>query len=83
MPATITILENRIPVYCRLHGDGEAFALLDYGVQTNLVFVVRLKGGIVKHFYSDDIRIYENPMDGDSWNIEIPEDWKPKPEKKK
>jgi len=24
----------------------------------------------VKHYYSDDIRIYDNPMNGKGWNVE-------------
>ena len=58
-------------------GDGRAIFMIDYGIDVNTVWVVRLKGGIVKHFYSDDIRIYDNPMNGEGWDIEIPKDWKP------
>lgn len=53
-------------------GDGEAILVIDYGVNTNSVWVVRMKGGIVKHFYSDDIRIYGNPMNGEGWDVEKP-----------
>jgi hypothetical protein len=28
-----------------------------------------MEGGIVKHFYSDDIIIYGNPMNGIAWDI--------------
>jgi len=45
-------------------------------LNVNTIWVVRLKGGEVKHFYSDDIRIYANPMDGNGWDIEIPKNWK-------
>jgi hypothetical protein len=31
--------------------------------------------GIVKHFFSEDIRVYGNPMDGREWDVEIPKDW--------
>ena len=50
-------------------GDGEAFFIVDYGVNVNTVWVVRLPGGEVKHFYSDDIRIYDNPMNGKGWDV--------------
>jgi len=50
-------------------GDGEAMFIIDYGVNVNTVWVVRLPGGIIKHFYSDDIRIYDNPMNGNGWDI--------------
>lgn len=62
-------LNPTIPVACREHGDGEAYLIIDYGINVNTVWVVRLPGGIVKHFYSDDIRIYGNPMDGQGWDI--------------
>ena len=50
-------------------GDGEAIFLLDYGPDTNTCWAVRLDGGIVKHFWSDDIRVYGNPMDGNGWDV--------------
>jgi hypothetical protein len=50
-------------------GDGEAMFIIDYGVNVNTVWVVRLPGGEVKHFYSDDIRIYDNPMNGQGWDL--------------
>lgn len=68
-------LTNTIDVHTPL-GVGEAMFLIDYGLNVNTVWVVRLKGGEVKHFYSDDIRIYANPMDGNGWDIEIPKNWK-------
>ena len=40
----------------------EAIFIIDYGVNVNTVWVCRMAGGEVKHFYSDDIRIYDNPM---------------------
>jgi hypothetical protein len=52
------------------HGDGEAILFIDYGLAVNSVWVVRLDGGKVLHYYSDDIRIYGNPMDGKGWDIE-------------
>jgi hypothetical protein len=51
-------------------GDGEAFFIIDYGVNVNTVWVVRLDGGVMKHFYSDDIRVYGNPMNGKGWDCE-------------
>ena len=51
-------------------GDGEAMFIIDYGVNVNTVWVVRFKGGVIKHFYSDDIRIYDNPMNGNGWDVE-------------
>lgn len=53
-------------------GDGEAFIIIDYGANINTVWVVRLKGGIIKHFYSDDIRIYDNPMNGNGFDVVEP-----------
>lgn len=57
------------------HGIGDAILFIDYGLNTNSIFVVRLKGGKVLHYYSDDIRIYGNPMDGKGWDIDIPIEW--------
>ncbi len=51
------------------HGDGDAILFIDYVLTTNSVWVVRLHGGEVKHYYSDDILIYGNPMDGRGWDI--------------
>lgn len=51
-------------------GDGEAFIIIDYGVNVNTVWVCRMQGGIVKHFYSDDIRIYDNPMNGNGYDVD-------------
>ena len=64
-----------IPVHTP-HGIGQAFLLIDYGLTVNSVWVVRLKGGKVLHYYSDDIRIYDNPMNGEGYDIELPKDWK-------
>lgn len=51
-------------------GDGEALFMIDYGINVNTVWVVRFSGGVIKHLYSDDIRIYGNPMNGDGWDVE-------------
>ena len=58
------------------HGEVKAMLMIDYGLETNSVWVVRLKGGEVKHYYSDDIRLYDNPMNGSGWDVNIPHDWK-------
>lgn len=62
-------LNPSITVNTRSHGDGDAILVIDYGLNVNTVWVVRLAGGIIKHFYSDDIRVYGNPMDGLGWDI--------------
>lgn len=51
------------------HGDGEAILFIDYGINVNSVWVVRLEGGKVLHYYSDDNRIYDNPMNGRGWDV--------------
>lgn len=67
--------KNSIAVHTP-HGEGEAILFIDYGLNVNSVWVVRLKGGKVLHYYSDDIRIYDNPMNGQGWDIELPDNWK-------
>ena len=57
------------------HGKGEALLLIDYNIKTNSVWVVRLFGGIVKHYDSNDILTYGNLMKGKGQIIEIPEHW--------
>lgn len=52
-------------------GDAEAFFIIDYGVNVNTVWVCRMSGGEIKHFYSDDVIIYDNPMNGNGWDIDI------------
>ncbi len=74
-------LNPTIPVYAKKHGDGNAILVIDYGHEVNTVWVVRFSGGIVKHFYSDEVLIYGNPMDGKGWDIKIPRNWKPKNKK--
>jgi hypothetical protein len=51
-------------------GDGEAMFIIDYGINVNTVWVVRLPKGVIKHFYSDDVRIWGNPMNGEGWDCE-------------
>lgn len=69
-------LNPTISVFAKLHGDGEAMFIVDYGPDINSVWVVRFPGGIIKHFYSDDIRVYGNPMNGKDFDISIPKAWK-------
>lgn len=58
------------------NGDGEALFIIDYGINVNSVWIVRHKGGKILHYYSDDVRIYGNPMNGDDWDIDKPVSWK-------
>jgi len=62
-------LNPTIPVLCREHGYGEAFIISDVSIDVNPIYHVRFPGGIVKHFYSDDIRIVGNPMNGAGWDV--------------
>lgn len=50
-------------------GDGEAILVIDYGIDVNTVWCVRFEGGKILHFYSDDIKIYGNPMNGKGWDV--------------
>ena len=71
------IHEFKVPVVVSTpHGEGEAILFLDYGLSTNSVWVVRLSGGHVKHYFSPDIRILGNPMEGNGWDMDVPKDWK-------
>lgn len=64
------IHEFRTPIAVNTpHGDGDAMLIIDYGINVNSVWVVRLQGGAVKHYYSDDIIIYGNPMNGSGWDV--------------
>lgn len=64
------IYEFRTPIAVNTpHGDGDAMLIIDYGINVNSVWVVRLTGGAVKHYYSDDITIYGNPMAGRGWDM--------------
>lgn len=51
-------------------GDCTAIFLIDYGIDVNSVWVCRMPGGSIKHFYSDDVLIYGNPMDGKGFDLE-------------
>lgn len=61
-------LPNPIDVLTPL-GDCTAIMIIDYGIDVNTVWVCRFPGGHVKHIYSDDIRIYDNPMNGKGWDV--------------
>lgn len=50
-------------------GDAEAMFIFDYGLQVNSVWCCRMPGGDIKHFYSDQLKIYDNPMNGKGWDI--------------
>jgi len=50
-------------------GKAEAIVIIDYGVNVNSVWLCRMQGGKVLHFYSDDVRIYGNPMNGNGWDV--------------
>lgn len=67
-------LNPTIPVLCREHGYGDAFIISDVSIDVNPIYHVRFPGGIVKHFYSDDIRIVGNPMNGSGWDVKEFED---------
>lgn len=70
--ASTTIHELNNPIEVKTpHGDGQAIMVIDYGLTINTVWVVRLNGGgYVKHYYSDDIQIYDNPMNGRGWDVD-------------
>ena len=62
-------LPNPIDVLTPL-GDCTAIIIIDYGIDVNSVWVCRMPGGEVKHFLSDSIKIYGNPMYGKGWDVE-------------
>ena len=67
-------LNPTIAVQCKDHQEGEALFVIDYGLNINSVWIVRLAGGQIKHFYSDDILVYDNPMNGKGYDLkELPE----------
>ena len=46
-------------------GEGDCLFIIDYGESINSVWLVHLfETGKVKHFTSEDIRVYGNPMYG-------------------
>ena len=52
------------------NGDGTAMFIIDYGPDVNSVWLVRHQGGKVLHYYSDDVRVYGNPMNGKGWDVD-------------
>lgn len=50
-------------------GDATAIVIIDYGHDVNTVWLCRMSDGGVKHFWSDDIFIYDNPMNGNGWGL--------------
>jgi len=45
-------------------GHGWCLVVIDYGININTIWLVRLDNGEVKHFDSNDIKISKNPMLG-------------------
>ena len=53
-------------------GNGETLFLIDYHLNTNTIWVVRMdNGGKVKHFDSNDIRVWGNPMTRGTLDTEV------------
>ena len=50
-------------------GDCEVMFIIDYGINANTVWCGRMSGGEIKHFYSDQIKIYDNPMNEKGWDV--------------
>lgn len=61
-------LPNPIDVLTPL-GECTAIIIIDYGIDINSCWVCRMPGGEIKHFLSDDIKIYLNPMYGQGWDV--------------
>lgn len=51
-------------------GDATAIMIIDYSLDCNTVWMCRMPGGEPKHFYSDQIRIYDNPMNGKGFDVD-------------
>jgi hypothetical protein len=75
---TMKVLELKNPIYVHTHhGYGKALLIFDYGIDHNSVWGVRLhETGAFKHYDSEDIRVYGNPMAWENLNPEIPIEWK-------
>jgi hypothetical protein len=70
---TIHELNNPLPVETP-HGSGRALFIFDYSIDINSVWGIRLdQTGEFKHYYSDEIRIYGNPMSAEKTTI--PNEW--------
>ena len=71
------IHEFKTPLWVHTpHGEGQAILIIDYGLNVNSVWLVRLSGGKVRHYDSNDIRVLDNPMNGNGFDLDIPESWK-------
>lgn len=71
---TILELQNPLPV-ATPHGNGKVLFIYDYSLDTNTVLGVRLdETGEYKHYYSDDVRIWGNPMSAEK--TVVPKGWK-------
>lgn len=57
-------------------GPGTALLITTPGYLTNAVVYVKLEDGQLKHFDTNDIRIYGSPTYGESLKPVIPEGWK-------
>jgi len=68
-------LEPPLPCHTP-HGEGSAFLFIDRGVDHNPEYVVRCSGGQPRNYFSCDIRVLGNPMDGDGYDLKIPKEWK-------
>lgn len=71
---SIKILKNPIDVHCE-KGYGKCIAWIDYGIEVNTVWKIRLYDtGKIINVLEDEIIIYPNPMNGEP-KIKIPEGW--------
>ncbi len=79
---SILQLNPTIDVYVKGKGWAKALFLLDYGEQVNSQWKVRLyESGLVLNAYDDEVIVAANRADGET--DQIPEDWKPAPQKLK
>lgn len=64
-------LPNPIDVFVEEFGDCTAIMIIDYGIDVNTVWMVRLPGtGQIRHVLSDDIIMYGNPMtSSNGWDV--------------
>lgn len=72
---TIHEIKNPIQVHTE-HGEGLCIAWIDYGINVNTVWMVRLRGGHIKHYDSSDVRMYGNPMiSNNGYDLDLPTNW--------
>lgn len=70
-----------IDVFVQNIGYCKALFLIEYGDQTNSMWKVRVyETGAVLNAYDDQVLVYPNQADAER-ELEIPEDWMPKPPK--